>query len=62
MDPETLAVLESAVRGHRADDNLVDPDQLGAMIILHRSFEESMPEFPLVEADPEWMLGPTFKR
>ena len=62
LDPETLAVLESAVRGQRTGDNLVDPGHLGAMIILHRSFEESMPEFPLVEADPGWLLGPTFER
>jgi putative selenate reductase len=62
LDPETLAVLESAVRGQRTGDNLVDPGHLGAMVILHRSFEESMPEFPLVEADPVWLLGPTFER
>ena len=56
MDPETLAVLESTVRGHSADNNLVNADHLGAMITLHQAFAESMPEYPLVEADPEWIL------
>jgi putative selenate reductase len=56
MDPETFAVLESTVRGDSAENNLVNADHLGAMIILHRAFAESMPEYPLMEADPEWLL------
>jgi putative selenate reductase len=56
MDPETLDVFDSAVRGLPADEELVAPDDLGAMIILFRSFVSSMPEFPLVEADSAWLL------
>jgi len=56
MDAETLEVLDSAMSGHPADAGLVDPDHLGTMIVLHRSFAESMPEFPLVEANPAWLL------
>ena len=63
MDPETLAVLGSVVVGNSADDKLVNADHLGAMITIHRAFAESMPEFPLVEADPEWLLDSrTFER
>ena len=56
LDAETLAVLESTVRDDSAADESVNADHLGAMITLHRAFAESMPEFPLVEADPEWLL------
>jgi putative selenate reductase len=56
MDSETLAVLKSTVRGDSAGKKLVNADHLGAMITLHRAFAESMPEIPLVEADPEWLL------
>jgi hypothetical protein len=48
-------MLESVVRGPATSESLVDADKLGAMIVLHRSFAESMPEFPLVEADPAWL-------
>jgi putative selenate reductase len=54
MDPEDLAVLESVVRASATSESLVDADRLGAMIILHRSFAESMPEFPVPEVDPAW--------
>ena len=56
LNQETLEVLESAVRGHPGDGGLVDPDHLGAMTILLRSFVESMPEFPLVKAHSAWLL------
>ncbi|MDH3813087.1 MAG: putative selenate reductase subunit YgfK [Acidobacteriota bacterium] len=56
MDAESLAILESAVRDHPAEDVLVKPEHLGAMIVLHRAFADSMPEFPLVEADSAWLL------
>jgi putative selenate reductase len=55
MDEETLSVLESTIRSHSQVENLVHPDKLGAMIILHRSFAESMPEFPLIEVDRRQM-------
>jgi len=57
MDPITLAVLSYTVGSYPGGDELVAPDHLGAMIVIHRSFAESMPEFPLVEADPEWLLN-----
>ncbi|MBD3851269.1 MAG: putative selenate reductase subunit YgfK [Acidobacteria bacterium] len=56
MDAESLDILESAVRDHPAEDVLVNPEHLGAMIVLHRAFADSMPEFPLVEADSAWLL------
>ena len=56
LNAETLAVLESDLRTDRADGDLIDPDHLGAMITLHRSFASSMPEFPLVEADTAWSI------
>ena len=56
MDAESLDILESAVRDHPAEDALVNPEHLGAMIVLHRAFADSMPEFPLVEADSAWLL------
>jgi putative selenate reductase len=56
MDAETLAVLKTAIHGDSGDGALVNPDHLGAMIILHRSFAESMPEYPLIEAHLEWLL------
>jgi len=55
MDSETLAVLDFTIRDDSASTNLVNADHLGAMITLHRAFAESMPEFPLVKADPEWL-------
>ena len=57
MDPVTLAVLSHTVGSAPGGDKLVAPDHLGAMIVLHRSFAEAMPEFPLVEAEAGWLLG-----
>jgi putative selenate reductase len=56
MDPEDLAVLESVVHGPATSDSSVIAAQLGTMIVLHRSFAVSMPEFPLVELQPGWRL------
>jgi len=56
LEPKTLTVLASSLRGDSPADRLVDPDHLGPMIILHRSFADSMPEFPLVEANPAWFM------
>ena len=55
LDPKTLSVLESTIRRLSPDEKLVHPDRLGAMIILYRSFTESMPEFPLIEVDHRQM-------
>jgi len=57
MDPVTLAVLSYTVGSAPGGDKLVAPDHLGAMIVLHRSFAEAMPEFPVVEAEAGWLLG-----
>jgi putative selenate reductase len=54
MDCETLAVLDSATRGALDDGPLVVPEELGMMIVFHRSFAESMPEIPLVEMQSGW--------
>jgi putative selenate reductase len=51
LDLDTLSVLETNLRTDQADGELIDPDLLGAMITLHRSFQESMPEFPLIAVD-----------
>jgi putative selenate reductase len=56
MDPDDLAVLESIIHGTPGNESLVAAEQLGAMIFLHRSFAESMPEFPLVEMQSDWVL------
>jgi putative selenate reductase len=56
LDPDTMVILESAIRSDSVDGDLVDSSLLGAMIVLHRSFVESMPEYPLVEAPVDWLL------
>jgi putative selenate reductase len=56
MDPENLAVLESSVHGPATNGSLVNAEQLGAMFVLHRSFAESMPEYPLIELQQDWSL------
>jgi hypothetical protein len=56
MDSHTLAVLESTVRRAPNEGPLVVPEQLGSMVVLHRAFAESMPEFPLLAIQPTWRL------
>jgi putative selenate reductase len=56
MDGATLAVLDSTTRGNLDDGPLVVPEQLGTMIILYRSFADSMPEYPYVEVQSDWQL------
>jgi putative selenate reductase len=55
LDPETLVILESEIRTDPVDGNLIQSSHFGSMIILHRSFSESMPEYPLVEAQADWI-------
>ncbi|MCG6948438.1 MAG: putative selenate reductase subunit YgfK [Acidobacteria bacterium] len=57
MEPATLEVYECTVRDRTTDAPALEPDQLGTMVVLHRSFAASMPEFPLVEADPAWLVA-----
>ncbi|MFV2072591.1 MAG: FAD-dependent oxidoreductase, partial [Thermoanaerobaculales bacterium] len=54
---ETLAVREASPGPAPDSGEPVVPARLGAMVTLLRSFTESLPEFPLVEADSEWILG-----
>jgi putative selenate reductase len=56
MDSRTLAVLGLEARGGSFDAPPVRASQLAAMIVLHRSFAVSAPEFPLVEALPDCLL------
>jgi putative selenate reductase len=58
LDKETLSVAEGRTRGDPSVDPSASADRLGTMITLLRSFTESMPEFPLIEADPEWLVMP----
>jgi putative selenate reductase len=58
LDSQDLAALESSIRNRRMDGDLVRADQLGPMIVLHRSFAESMPEYPLVDLQPGWLITP----
>jgi putative selenate reductase len=51
LDPYSLSVRDATMRRPSPDEILVHPSHLGAMIILHRSFSESMPEFPLIEVN-----------
>jgi putative selenate reductase len=53
LDSETLVVVESKALGEWHDRDLFDPQQLAAMLVLHRSFAVSMPEFPLVTEDSQ---------
>jgi putative selenate reductase len=56
LDSETLVVREIDLRRSNAVDGAATADRLGAMVTLLRSFARSMPEFPLIGADPEWLL------
>jgi len=55
LDPEMLSIREAEPRNAFSGQQLIDAGYLGAMITLLRSFLDSMPEYPLVEADPEWI-------
>jgi ferredoxin len=57
LNPETLEVVETRARAPVIRDRPFDPAPLGAMITLLRSLTRSKPELPVVEADPEWLLG-----
>ncbi|MDX2437365.1 MAG: FAD-dependent oxidoreductase, partial [Acidobacteriota bacterium] len=56
LDPETLEVVEATTRAPDTPDQTFDPALLGAMITLLRSLTRSMPELPVIEADPGWLL------
>lgn len=58
LDPESLTVRESEYHGGPSVEPSVSADRLGTMITLLRSFADSMPEIPLVEARPDWLLTP----
>jgi putative selenate reductase len=56
MDSNTLAVLGLETGRGCPDAPSVPSSLLFIMIVLHRSFAESVPEFPLVEAHPDCLL------
>jgi putative selenate reductase len=56
LEPKTLTVLASSVREKSFEDQLIQSAHLGAMIVLHRAFAESMLEYPVVQADSAWLL------
>jgi putative selenate reductase len=56
LDPEDFAVLETKILSDRMHGDLVQPNHLGSMVVLHRSFAESMPEYPLVEMRKSWSV------
>jgi putative selenate reductase len=51
LEAKTMTVLAASIRRGASGDPLVNPDHLGAMITLHRSFAASMPEYPLIGID-----------
>jgi putative selenate reductase len=58
LDKETLAVRESENREGPTVEPSVRAARLGTMITLLRSFAQSMPEFPMIEAELPWLLTP----
>ncbi|MEJ2189974.1 MAG: hypothetical protein P8Y93_11310 [Acidobacteriota bacterium] len=58
MSPETLAVRAASCGPSPRDREIVEPQQLAAMVTLLRSLSESMPELPAVAADAAWLLWP----
>lgn len=56
LDPKTFEVVEATTRAQNTPDQSFDPALLGAMITLLRSLTRSMPELPVIEADPGWLL------
>ena len=56
MDSSNLAVLGLEAGRGSSEAPSVPSSLLFTMIVLHRSFAESVPEFPLVEAHPDHLL------
>ena len=56
MDPNTLAVQEAVVGPGPRQEEMVAAAHLAAMVTILRSFIESMPELPPIEADSSWLL------
>ncbi len=59
LHPETLKVQTSRPSGPDAPSGGFDPTHLGAMITLLQSLTESMPELPVVDAEPAWLIDST---
>jgi putative selenate reductase len=60
LHPDTLEVQASQPFSPDAPSGGFDPAHLGAMITLLRSLTESMPELPVVDAEPAWLIDSTF--
>ncbi len=58
--PESLEVTVVKTTGAVAKSELFEPVQLGAMITLLRSFSQSVPEFPVLDAEDSWLVIPNF--
>jgi putative selenate reductase len=56
MDPKTLAIVTSFPTTPDIEGSLVVSDNLGALITLYRAFSDSMAEYPLAEAEADWLL------
>jgi len=59
LDPDTLDVISTRFPRPEVRTNGFYPASLGAMITLLRSLTESMPELPIVEAEPGWLIDAT---
>lgn len=53
LDAETLEVESAVAAGPAPGGELLDPVQLGAMLVLLSALTESMPELPAVDVDPD---------
>jgi len=62
LHPDTLDVHSTRFSQPDARTNGFDPTHLGAMITLLRSLTESMPELPIVAAEPGWLVESSLKR
>jgi putative selenate reductase len=60
LDPITLRVHATRLLRPETSTEEFDPEPLGAMITLLRSLTESMPELPVVDAEPAWLIDSTF--
>jgi putative selenate reductase len=56
LDATTLEVRAARLNQVESEHSCFDPDHIGAMITLLRSLTESMPELPVVDAEPDWLL------